>query len=75
VKELEYEYDKAMDVFTVEGIRYSGELLRTGLQTRPDTLLRIVKNEDGIVVVQSYRVNLEDFERWHQRWIERHANL
>lgn len=40
---LDYLYDEAQDIFTIEGVRYSGELLRTGMQTRPNTLLRIVK--------------------------------
>ena len=74
-KPLQFEYDDARDWMKIEGITYSGDLFRYGLETQPDTLLQIVKNENGIVVVHQYRVSLEDFERWHQRWIERHGNL
>jgi hypothetical protein len=63
---LDYSYDPLMDVFTIEGVKYSGDMLRTMPKPREDQLLRIVKNEDGVVTFQTYRVNLAEFEAWQK---------
>lgn len=69
MKKLDYSYDGMKDEFMIEGVRYSGELLRSMPFPRKDQLYRIVKNKDGLVTIQTYRVDLDEFEKWQkERW-------
>ena len=50
---LQFSYDEARDVLTIEGIRYSGELFRgIGLETPVGAWIQIVKREDGVVTLR-----------------------
>lgn len=54
---LKVEYNPSLDILTVEGIAYHGYVFRSlGLSPlRADEVFRVVKREDGIVTLQSYR--------------------
>ena len=57
---LEFEYDRALDVLTVEGVRYSGDLFRElargiGLY-KP---FQIIERNDGVIVIESIHNSIE----------------
>ena len=64
MNKLDYSYDAEKDIFTIEGVKYSGEFLRIMPIPRQDQLLRVVQNQNGVITFNSYRINLEEFEKW-----------
>jgi len=67
-------YDTAVDVFTIYGVKYSGELFRQFAQAMPiGAPFRIVKRENGEVILERLydatcsmcgtSVDLEDFSK------------
>jgi hypothetical protein len=49
---LTYEYDEAKDVMTIEGVRYSGFLLRQLGAIPVGKLIRIVSRDDGVLTLR-----------------------
>jgi hypothetical protein len=52
VKALAYTYDRETDVMTIEGIRYSGALLRELGVLPVGKLIRVVAREDGVLTLR-----------------------
>lgn len=46
---LRISYDEAEDILTIEGIRYSGSLLRSLGNELPGSWLRILGRKDGVI--------------------------
>lgn len=59
---LRFEYDGASDVFTIEGIRYDGHLLRTFGIAQPGAAFRVEANAEGVLTLRDVREDLERVE-------------
>ena len=59
---LNFAYDKAIDVFTIEGVKWAGELLRAmGVYGFPSgAVFRIERRDDDIVSIK----RLYEFEKY-----------
>lgn len=66
---LVYSYDVTRDLFTIEGIVYSGELLRYMGHGDVDRWFKIVTRQDGVVTIFSAPPGAR------LRWEERYGNL
>jgi len=53
---LEYSYDEETDIITIEGVKYSAGLFKSlPFPSDPDTWLRIISNEDGVITTETHR--------------------
>jgi hypothetical protein len=60
---LDYLYDPACDIITIEGIHYSGDLFRSMRVAPVGTWLRITERRDGVVkFVQATPINARSFD-------------
>jgi hypothetical protein len=65
-RKLDYRYNPETDVLTIEGVHYSGALLRAMPFPKTDRLFRVLKNQDGLVTIKTYRVDMDAFEKWQK---------
>jgi len=49
---LAYSYDRVADVMTIEGVKYSGELLRQLGVIPVGSLIRVVGRQDGVLTLR-----------------------
>jgi hypothetical protein len=50
---LNFSYDQAADIITIEGIKYSGDFFRMfASQAIVDQIVRVVSNSNGVIVVE-----------------------
>jgi hypothetical protein len=53
-KPLQFSYDQAKDVITIEGIKYAGDLFRgLGFGLQHGQLFRVVSRDAGVLTLQS----------------------
>ena len=50
---LQFEYDLLRDALTVEGVKFSGDFFRFFAMPNEGALFRIIRQQDGEVVVQT----------------------
>lgn len=49
---LDFSYDRARDILTVEGIKYSGEFFRCFAESIPlKSWFRIIERGDGVIAI------------------------
>lgn len=56
MNQLEYSYDEASDIFTIEGTKYSGDLLRMLGKDLPEKqFFQLLRREgDGTIILKRY---------------------
>jgi hypothetical protein len=50
--DLNFEYDKEIDVITIEGVKYSGDFFRFFANPPRDCAFKIVSNDNGHLVIK-----------------------